>query len=185
MLLFAKTLLWTTLFLGASLSLSAAEEKKAKTPEAKRVTLEIKNVHPDNFRLSKAIHAGDQLAPAGWKLYQLPILDEKTRKKIGQEPILLSRRNIVTGEHVKKATPVPSRYGTLLIRLDEKGGKRLSNATKQMRMGLDRMAVVLSGNALIAPIVNGTLSRSIVIEGLDGAKEVEKITQAFNPPLSK
>ena len=52
-----------------------------------------------------------------------------------------------------------------------------------MRNGVDRMAVVLDGQALIAPTVNGNLSRTFVIEGLDGSKEVNEVVAALANPL--
>ena len=183
MSLFAKPFCLITLFLGVSVGLCAAAEVKA--PEVKKVTLEAKSVHPKNDQLAKAVHEGKEVAPAGWKLYHLPILDEETRKKIGKTPILLAKRNIVTADHVQRAIAVPSRYGTILVSLTEQGGDRLFNATKKMRSGIDRMAIVLNGKAIIAPVVNGNLSRSFVIEGLDGSREVNEIAAALSPPLSK
>jgi len=55
-------------------------------------------------------------------------------------------------------------------------------ATKKMRTGVDRLAIVLNNKALLAPTINGTLSRDFIIEGLDGPKEV---VRALNAPLKK
>ncbi|MEN8849501.1 MAG: protein translocase subunit SecF [Akkermansiaceae bacterium] len=149
----------------------------------KTAQLTCKAVHPESDRLAQAVENGSQLAPAGWKLYQLPVIDQKTLKKIGDTPILLAKRNIVTGDQVQRAIPVPSRFGTIQVRLNSDGGDRLFNATAQMREGVDRMAVVLDGQALIAPTVNGNLSRSFIIEGLDGSKEVNEVVAALANPL--
>jgi len=159
------------------------ETERVRTIIEKTAQLTCKAVHPENDRLAQAVQNGSQLAPAGWKLYQLPIVDDKTLKKIGETPILLSKRNIVTGDQVQRAIPIPSRYGTIQVRLNPEGGDRLFNATKQMRTGIDRMAVVLDGQALIAPTVNGSLTRSFIIEGLDGNKEVNEVVAALANPL--
>ena len=144
--------------------------------------LQCKAVHPENGRLAQAVSSGSQLAPAGWKLYMLPILDDD-RKNIGETPILLSTRNIVTGDLVQRATAIPGRFGTIAVLLSKDGGDRLYTATKQMRTGVDRMAVVLDDRALIAPTVNGNLSRDFIIEGLDGTKEVQEVVAALANPL--
>ncbi|MDB4804400.1 hypothetical protein OAG96_00835 [Akkermansiaceae bacterium] len=185
MTLFAKHFCLIALFLSASVGLCSGKDEKAKLPEANKITLELKSVHPKNGQLAKAVQAGEEVAPAGWKLYQLPIIDDETRKKIGEEPILLARRNIVTADQVQRAIAVPPRYGTTQVRLTDKGGDRLFNATKKMRSGVDRLAVVLSGKVIIAPTVNGSLSQSFIIEGLDGSKEVDEVVAVLSPPLSE
>ena len=55
----------------------------------------------------------------------------------------------------------------------------------QMRSGVDRLALVLSGKVIIAPTVNGSLSQSFIIEGLDGSKEVDEVVAVLSPPLSE
>jgi len=58
-------------------------------------------------------------------------------------------------------------------------------APKRMRTGVDRLAIVLNNKALLAPTVNGTLSRDFIIEGLDGPKEVVEVVSVLNSPLKK
>ncbi|MGJ8694904.1 MAG: protein translocase subunit SecF [Verrucomicrobiaceae bacterium] len=160
---------------------SEEESNRVRDIIERTAKLECKSVHPQNDTLAGQIDAGT-LAPAGWKLYQLPILDEDG-KRVGKTPILLSRRNIVTGDLVQDALAVPGRFGTISVRLTKEGGDRLFTATKQMRQGVDRMAVVLDGEALIAPTVNAALSRDFIIEGLDGQKEVREVVAALSNPL--
>ncbi len=160
-----------------------AEADRVRVIIEKTAQLTCKAVHPNSNSLAAAVASGSQIAPSGWKLYYLPILDDETRKKIDETPILLAKRNIVTGDMVQRAIPVPSRFGMIQVTLNSDGGDRLFNATKQMRSGVDRMAVVLDGQALIAPVVNGNLSKTFSIEGLDGSKEVNEVVAALANPL--
>ncbi len=145
--------------------------------------LELKEVHTDSDRLAGPVDSGDALAPPGYQLYQLPIVDPETEKKIGERPILLSRRNIVGGEAVQNARVVTQQIGTVAVTLKKEGGDRVLNSTKAMKLGQDRMAVVLDGEALIAPTVQAKLGRDFVINGLDGKEETRRITKALNNPL--
>jgi hypothetical protein len=176
-----KSLLWISLLMGSSTLLRAADEVKA---EVKKVPLELKAVHPKNSTLADNVHAGRSLSPAGWEKYMLPILDDD-RKEIGEEPILLSTRTIVTRSHVQRAMAIPGRLGAIAVLLNEEGGDLLFAATKKMRTGVDRLAIVFGGKALMAPTVNGSLSRDFIIEGLDGPKEVNEVVSALNAPLKK
>ena len=143
--------------------------------------LELKEVHPQSRSLAPQIKAGEA-APPGFKLYTFPILDDDN-KKIGERPELLSRRNIVGGDKVQTASAVPGQYGVLSVLLTSDGGKRVRNVTEQMTKGVDRMAIVLDGEGLIAPTVQANLSRNFVISGLDGQEEVRQIVFALNNPL--
>ncbi|MDB4574987.1 protein translocase subunit SecF, partial [Akkermansiaceae bacterium] len=73
--------------------------------------------------------------------------------------------------------------GVINVLLSKEGGKRLTNATKTMTIGSDRMAVVLDDEVLIAPTVNATLGRNFIVEGLDGREEVRTVSNALNNPL--
>ncbi|MDB4408444.1 protein translocase subunit SecD [Akkermansiaceae bacterium] len=145
--------------------------------------LECKAVHPQNDQLASQVESGQTLVPAGWKLYKLPITDEDGNKTGIERPILLARRNIVTGDLVQRAMLTPGKSSQVIVRLTQDGGDRLFNATKQMRARVDRMAVVLDGRALIAPTVQTSLSRDFNITGLDGPQEAKEVVAALSNPL--
>ena len=94
-----KSLLWNSLLLGGSTLLHAENEEKLEIE--KKITLDLKAVHPQNDKLAADIHAGKLLVPAGWKKYILPILDDD-RKKIGEEPIFLSVINVITRDSLSR-----------------------------------------------------------------------------------
>jgi len=160
------------------------DDKRAEIREIieRTARLELKEVHSQSDNLVHSIEAGDTLPPPGYRLYQLPIVDEDTNKKIGERPILLSRRNIVGGDAVQNARAT-NQIGTIGVLLTKDGGERVRNSTGKMDLGKDRMAVVLDNEALIAPTVQAKLSREFVINGLDGKEEVRKIVFALNNPL--
>ncbi len=142
--------------------------------------LELKEVHRDDELAFQVLKEG-KLCPIGYKLYLLPNLDQDG-KKIGERPILLNKRTIVDGSSIENALTT-MRPDMILIRLDKKGGQRVNDATTKMVKGQDRIAVVLDGRCLIAPVVQANLSRDFNIVGLDGRKEAENIVKALKNPL--
>jgi SecD/SecF fusion protein len=160
------------------------DERRAEIREIieRTARLELKEVHPESDQLTRAIVAGTQVAPPGYQLYQLPIIDEESQQKIGETPILLNRRNIVGGDSVQLARAT-GRLGEIAVLLTKEGGDRVRNSTGKMTLGQDQMAVVLDNEALIAPTVQAKLSRDFVINGLDGREEVRRIVFALNNPL--
>ena len=143
--------------------------------------LELKRVHPQSSQLVPQIESGAEFAPPRYKLYEFPILNEES-KEVGREKLLLSKINIAGGEMVKMARET-QQFGTIAVLLTDEGGNRVLNATKEMNIGRDRMAVVLDGMGLIAPVVQAKLSREFVINGLDGKEEVKRVTFALNNPM--
>ena len=144
--------------------------------------LELKEVHKQSSSLAPRVDSGADIAPPGYKLYQFPTFDDDG-KRIGQQPILLSRRNIIGGHEVQTAAASPNRYDGINVLLTENGGKRVANVTEKMRKGVDRMAIVLDGQGLIAPVVQGNLGRRFEITGLEDKEEVRQVVFALNNPL--
>ena len=144
--------------------------------------LELKEVHPQSGSLAGRVSTGAEVAPPGYKLYQFPRFDEDG-KEIGEEPMLLSRRNIVGGDSVQTAAADPARIDAINVLLTSDGGKRVKNVTEKLRKGVDRVAIVLDGKGLIAPTVQGNLGRRFEITGLDDREEVRQVVFALNNPL--
>jgi len=158
------------------------DQKEIRSLLTRTAKLELKEVHPKSIVLANRIASGEEAVPPGYKLYVFPILDDEN-KKVGERPILLSRRSIVGGSHIENATPIPDQYGTIAVLLTPAGGKRVGNATEKMRKGIDRMAIILDGKGIIAPTVQAKLGRSFVINGLGGPEEVQQVVLALNNPL--
>lgn len=180
---FLTSLLTALLCMSAAFGLSDDAGKVA--PANKAPLLALKEVHPKTTALAQAVQEGKQVAPPGYALFSLPVIDQETNKVIGKTPILLSRRNIVSSDSVEVARAVPQQIGTVAVRLTKEGGKRVTNATQKMKLGVDRIAVVLEGNCLIAPTVQAVLGRDFVVNGLSGLEETKRIVHALNAPIIK
>ncbi|MDC0304641.1 protein translocase subunit SecD, partial [Akkermansiaceae bacterium] len=142
----------------------------------------LKKVHPNSNQIIAQIEAGTKTLEPGYQVFPIRRTDAETGKVIGMDKILLSRRTIVGGDKVDLARPGDG-LGVINVLLSKEGGKRLTNATKTMTIGSDRMAVVLDDEVLIAPTVNATLGRNFIVEGLDGREEVRTVSNALNNPL--
>ncbi|MDA7626382.1 protein translocase subunit SecD, partial [Akkermansiaceae bacterium] len=142
----------------------------------------LKKVHPNSNQIIAQIEAGTKTLEPGYQVFPIRRTDPETGKVIGMDKILLSRRTIVGGDKVDLARPGDG-LGVINVLLSKEGGKRLTNATKTMTIGSDRMAVVLDDEVLIAPTVNATLGRNFIVEGLDGREEVRTVSNALNNPL--
>ena len=142
----------------------------------------LKKVHPNSSQIIAQIEAGTKTLEPGYKVFPIRRTDPETGKVIGMDKILLSRRTIVGGDKVDLARPGDG-LGVIDVLLSKEGGKRLTNATKTMTIGSDRMAVLLDDEVLIAPTVNATLGRRFIVEGLDGREEVRTVSNALNNPL--
>ena len=142
----------------------------------------LKKVHPNSNQIIAQIEAGTKTLEPGYQVFPIRRTDPETGKVIGMDKILLSRRTIVGGDKVDLARPGDG-LGVIDVLLSKEGGKRLTNATKTMTIGSDRMAVLLDDEVLIAPTVNATLGRNFIVEGLDGREEVRTVSNALNNPL--
>lgn len=181
--LFLKSLV--AVFLCSSITATVAKDAGEEPAKPKAPLLSLKEVHKETSRLAPLVEKGEQLAPPGYALYSLPVTDDETNKVIAKTPILLSRRNIVGTESVQNARVVPQQIGTVAVTLTKEGGKRVTNATKKMQLGLDRIAVVLEGKCLIAPTVQAVLSRDFIISGLENKDETKRVVNALNAPIAK
>ncbi|MGC6581713.1 MAG: protein translocase subunit SecF [Akkermansiaceae bacterium] len=157
--------------------------QRVKTTIEKAAILELKKVHPENSFLAAQVVREPETTPAGYKLYQLEVFDDEGKSTGQTNPILLALGNIVTGDMVQRATADPQRTGIIHIRLSSDGGDRVLNATKAMRKDVDRIAVVLDGKCLTAPVVQSTLSRDFQISGIDSNEERKIIVSALGNPL--
>ena len=148
----------------------------------KTARLLLKKVHPNSNQIIAQIEAGTKTLEPGYQVFPIRRTDPESGKVIGMDKILLSRRTIVGGDKVDLARPGDG-LGVINVLLSKEGGRRLTNATKTMTIGSDRMAVVLDDEVLIAPTVNATLGRNFIVEGLDGREEVRTVSNALNNPL--
>jgi SecD/SecF fusion protein len=82
------------------------------------------------------------------------------------------------------AFPSPQQADAVAITLNNDGTNKMIALTKNMRPGQDRIAIVLDGEVISAPVVNAVpLGKNFIIEGLREPGEVQGLANALMNPL--
>jgi SecD/SecF fusion protein len=118
----------------------------------------------------------------GYRAYKMKGKDsEKTEFT---RPILLNRRMALGGSDIANATPSPQQNDAVAITLNSAGEDKMIALTKDMRPGVDRIAIVLDGEVISAPVVNQVpLGKQFIVEGLNEPGEVQSLANALMNPL--
>ena len=149
--------------------------------ELREVSTRNNESSADGRNLAARVLSGDEIVP-GYRAYELTQDDED-----GNEfttPILLNRRAALGGSDIVFATPSPSRPDAVDITLNGDGTDKMIALTQNMRPNIDRIAIVLDGVVLSAPVVQSVpLGKNFVINGLDEAGETKKLANALMNPL--
>lgn len=150
--------------------------------------LELRQVHPrtgepgpDGKSLAQRVLDRSEIIPG----YETLIL--KGKNQDGQEysePILLTRRPALTGADISRANPSPQQNDAVDIALNSAGGDKMIALTKNMRPQVDRIAIVLNGEVISAPVVNQVpLGSNFLISGLHDPGEPKKLADSLMNPL--
>ncbi len=155
-------------------------EKVAKL-ELKEVSPRNDEPGPDGKRLAERVAAGTEKVP-GELAYTLRGKDQDGKEY--STPILLKRRSALGGSDIAFATPSQQQRDAVDITLNSGGTDKMIALTKNMRPGVDRIAIVLDGEVISAPVVNQVpLGKQFIIEGLSEPGEVENLANALMNPL--
>jgi SecD/SecF fusion protein len=150
--------------------------------------LELREVSPRNDEidasgktLARRVVEGSEIVP-GYLGYNITHRDGDG--KTFSEPILLSLRTALGGADIARAFPSPERFDAVGVTLNAAGTKKMINLTSAMHPGKDRIAIVLDGEVISAPVVESVpLGKDFSISGLDDKGEVEKLANALMNPL--
>lgn len=152
-----------------TITLKAASSKEARN-DLESIChpprLALRPVHRDNDQLTAE---GTQSKPVeGYTLflYQRELRGGGAHKSW----LLLTDAALITEKAVKRAYPGAGQP-LVHVELSLAGAAAMRKMTEAMRKGQDRLAVVLNGKVMTAPVVNDTLSSSFVIEGIDSPDE--------------
>jgi len=164
------------------------ESERIRTILEKVAKLELREVHretdqptPGGKTLAKQVADGEEFRP-GYKAFELK--DKDAQNNEVSRPILLSRRVALGGSDVKNAAPSVSRADAVSILLNSKGGDKMIALTEKMEAGRDRIAIVLDGEVLSAPVVQSVpLGTQFEITGIDKPGEVQNLANALMNPL--
>ena len=131
--------------------------------------------------LAERVQNGSEIVP-GYKAYTLKGKDDDGNEYT--RPILLNRRMALGGSDIASAVPSPQQADAVAITLNAEGTDKMIALTKNMTGGVDRIAIVLDGEVISAPVVNQTpLGKQFIIEGLREPGEVQNLANALMNPL--
>jgi SecD/SecF fusion protein len=160
--------------------IKATLEKVAKL-ELREVSPRNDEVGPDKKSLAQRVSDGSEIIP-GYRAYKMKSKD--TEKTEFTRPILLSRRMALGGADIANATPSPQQTDAVSIILNGEGTDKMIALTKNMRPGVDRIAIVLDGEVISAPVVNQVpLGKQFIVEGLHEPGEVQSLANSLMNPL--
>ncbi len=154
-------------------------EKVAKL-ELREVSPRNDELGPDRKTLAERVTNNIEIIP-GYKAFQL-----KGKDQDGNEytrPILLNRKVAISGANIANAFPSPSERDAVGVTLDNEGTNKMIALTSNMRLGVDRIAIVLDGEVISAPTVQARLAKDFSISGLHEAGEVQNLANALLNPL--
>jgi len=155
-------------------------EKVAKL-ELREVSRRNDEPGTDGKTLAQRVQDGAEIVP-GYKAYTLKGKDEDGNEY--SRPILLNRRMALGGSDIANAVPSPQQADAVAITLNAGGTDKMIALTQNMRSGLDRIAIVLDGEVISAPVVNQTpLGKQFIVEGLNEPGEVQNLANALMNPL--
>ena len=158
----------------------ATLEKVAKL-ELREVSPRNDEPGPDGKPLAQRVQDGSEIVP-GYRAYTLKGKDEDGNDYT--RPILLNRRMALGGSDIANAVPSPQQADAVAITLNNAGTDKMIALTKNMQPGRDRIAIVLDGEVVSAPVVNQVpLGKQFIIEGLREPGEVQTLANQLMNPL--
>ncbi len=164
------------------------ESARIRAVLEKVAKLELREVSPRNDepdasgkRLADRVQAGSEIIP-GYRAYTLKGKDADGKDY--STPILLNRRMALGGSDIAFANASQMQNDAVEITLNGAGTDKMIALTKNMRSGVDRIAIVLDGEVISAPTVNQVpLGKQFIIEGLREPGEVQELANSLMNPL--
>ncbi len=118
----------------------------------------------------------------GYRVYQYKHKDADGNEIV--TPILLNRRVALGNSDIAMAMPSPTQMNAVKITLNDLGTDKMIALTSNMRPGVDRIAIVLDGKVVSAPVVRQVpLGRNFIVEGLNKPGEGTTLASALMHPL--
>ena len=101
-----------------------------------------------------------------------------------EEKLFVEKRPIVSSADVVEAYAQMRPEGGIFIRLSAAAAERMFKATKNMKHGKDRMAMIIDGKVIHAPVVQSSIGASFEVTGFDklGYNERAAIARRIKPP---
>lgn len=165
-----KQLLCLLLLSAFRLPLSALAE--AVPPPVPAIA--VRMVHPDNQKLA----GKGKPAPEGYTacVHEFRGNDGKMKRT----RLFVKDAPVITEADVERAQADPGNPGQINITLNTRGGRAMKETTSAMKLGHDRLAVLVHGRVTTAPVVMAILSNTFTVSGLDGENEAENLAELLN-----
>lgn len=116
--------------------------------------------------------------PAGYTPYIYGF--RNCQGQIEQEKLFLSNTPIVTESGVREAQVDLSMPHAINITLNTQASKTMKEATSAMKVGKDRIAIVVEGRVVNAPCVMAVISQSMIINSLHGEQDARPLVDVLN-----
>ncbi|RYD66317.1 MAG: protein translocase subunit SecD [Verrucomicrobiaceae bacterium] len=156
--------------------------KKVARLEVRKVNTDGSQPGANGKNLAQRINDGEEPRMPGFRVYQHHSTFEGAKRT---EYLLLSNRVAWTGKDVQNAYPEAMGGSVSVgITLTNEGGDKMINLTKDLKAGLDRIAVVLDGEVLTAPgLKQVPLGKNFQIDGQESLEEARALANALKNPL--
>ncbi len=156
--------------------ISEAEKEEARISIQRVAYLEFRIVHEDSDNL---IHEG--MTPPGYEILKLKEVNSEGQQRI--VPYLVKKKPELTGKYIKSAVASRDQVGQPEIEftLTSEGGDIFSRVTRDNTGRF--LAIVLDGELLSAPRINGEIGTQGRITGHFTDKEAQDLASALNNPL--
>ena len=149
--------------------------------ELRQVSSRDREIGANGKSLAQRVMDREERVPQ-YQAYELTQKDEEGNETT--TPILLRRVAALGGSDIARANPSPSRPDSVDIMLNAEGTDKMIALTKNMQPKVDRIAIVLDGKVLSAPVVHTVpLGKDFVVNGLNEAGEAKKLANALMNPL--
>ena len=155
--------------------------KEVSVALQKVAKLELREVAREGSAVAKAVFDGEEVVP-GYTAFKY--VGENRDGEPYEEYLLLSKRAAISGSDVAKAWPQSMGADHQVgIELTSEGGDKMEALTKNMTKEADRIAVLLDGEILTAPVVQVVpLGANFVIQGQQSFSAADKLaSQLLNP----
>jgi SecD/SecF fusion protein len=165
-----------------------AESDRIREQLSKVAKLELREVSPRNSEvgadgqdLATRVSLGIEKVP-GYLAYPLVQKDEEGRESTRQ--ILVKRVAALGGSDIALAYPSQQQQDAVDITLNNAGTDKMIALTENMVEGVGRIAIVLDGVVLSAPVVQKVpLGKQFIITGLRDPGEPQKLANSLMNPL--
>jgi SecD/SecF fusion protein len=145
--------------------------------------LELREVSPRNNEpgLAERVASKQEVVP-GYKAFTM-----KHKSEDGVEistPILINNRAALGGSDIAVAYASQQQSDAVEITLNSGGTDKMIALTQKMRPQADRIAIILNGEVISAPVVNQVpLGKNFQITGLSEPGEAKKLASSLMNPL--